>query len=393
MIIFLEVLLIVYFLYVVGYTLAFSLAGALWRPETPPDTPESALFHVLIPAYKEDRVIEASVKNILQQDYPADRFRVHVIADQMMPETIAALRKHPIEVVEVSFAQSTKVKALQAALERIPYGASLCMILDADNRMDQQVLSLMNRSWQNGQKAIQGRRIAQNDNSKLAVLDGLSEILNNHIYRAGSNGLGLSSALIGSGMTFETDILRRHLAEMDAVGGFDRDLEVRLVKEGVSVQYLPEAIITDEKVSAQEQFATQRRRWIASQYQYLARHFKAGIRGLLQGNFSLFNSAVLRNIQLPRLINLGLLTLSSLLAVVLGSDFLWVWLTLFSGMGLAMVLAVPIHFYNRQFFQALWALPATFVVMLALLFKLKGANKSFLHTDHGLKEEGKSHQE
>lgn len=382
-----ELILLIYFLYVVIYTLVFSIAGIVNAHAA--ETENSQKYHkiaVLIPAYREDRVIVDTALKALEQSFPSGHYDVVVIADSLQEDTLAELKRLPLMVREVSFEQSTKVKALVAAMERIPQDYEIAVILDADNIMALDFLDKIHKTYAAGYHAIQGRRVAKNDNTKLAVLDGLSEILNNHIYREGSCGLGLSSSLIGSAMAFHFATLKHILSGMDAVGGFDRELEVKLILQGHKVRYINDALVYDEKVAKTQAFASQRKRWIASQYQYLAKYFRAGMGGLLRGNFTLFNSAVLRNIQLPRVINLGLLGFISLLAVFI-RDFLyfpfWIWGLLLGALLFALVLAVPISFYNRKFFQALLSLPGTFLVMFSLLFRLKNANKEFIHTPHG----------
>ena len=82
-----------------------------------------------------------------------------------------------------------------------------------------------------------------------------------------------------------------------------------MLADGIKVYYYKEANVLDEKVHKSAVFENQRKRWISSQYHYLAKYFSKGVAELMAGNFTYFNSAVLRNIQLPRLINLGLLGL------------------------------------------------------------------------------------
>jgi hypothetical protein len=50
--------------------------------------------------------------------------------------------------------------------------------------------------------AVQGHRTAKNTNNSWAILDAISEEINNNIFRKGHRVLGLSSAIIGSGMAF-----------------------------------------------------------------------------------------------------------------------------------------------------------------------------------------------
>ena len=381
----LEILFLTYFTYVVLYTLIFSLAGLFNPSYAPKGNTSKARIVILIPAYKEDNVIALTAKKALKQHYPDTHYEVVVIADSLSRETLDHLSMLSVKVFEVNFEKPTKVKALNYALEYLDH-FDIAVILDADNEMTPSFLDRINQVFQKGAKSIQGQRSAKNKDSNLAVLDGISEIFNNHIYRAGSTGLGLSSSLSGSGMAFDFQILKNTLKEMDSVGGFDRELEIRLLQQGIKSVYIKNAVILDEKTSGRQNFANQRRRWIASQYFYLKKYFGVGMKGLLRGNISLFNSAILRNLQMPRVINLGLLGMITLvvywLQPWLSFDYR-IWWILSGLMGIALFIAIPFKLYNLRFLKALVSLPGAFLVMLSLMFRLKGANKEFIHTAHG----------
>ena len=49
----------------------------------------------------------------------------------------------------------------------------------------------------------------------------------------------------------------------------------------------------------------------------------------------------------------------------------------------AMVLPVPRELFTKQLLKALLQLPRLSLLMIGNLFKLKGANKKFIHTEHG----------
>jgi hypothetical protein len=108
---------------------------------------------------------------------------------------------------------------------------------------------------------------------------------------------------------------------------------------------------------------------------------------LFKGNFTLFNSTVLRNIQLPRLINIGLLTALTA-ALFFLRNYLYfgyeIWVALFVLNTLSIFVSIPKEFYGKQLLVSIVSLPTLFVKMLLLLFKLKGANKKFIHTPHGV---------
>lgn len=384
-----ELIIIAYFIYVVLYTTVFSIAGLFYKRPAKNGNNVKERFCVLIPCYKEDIVILDVAKKALEQSYPSECYDVVVIADSLQPKTIGSLQQLPLKVVEVQFDSSTKVKSLNLALQALHSKYDYAIILDADNVMKYDFLEIINGVLSPSIKVIQGQRQPKNQNNSLALLDGVSEAINNHIYRQGTVSLGLSSSISGSGVVFPFDLLKEKLSTMDSVGGFDRELELLLLKDGVSVRYHLDAIIYDEKVSHSKTFQNQRKRWISSQYFYLKKYFKSGVFALAKGDFSFFNSSILRNIQLPRLINIGLLGIFTFSSFFLRNHLYLghsIWIALFITNTIAILIAIPKDFYNKRLLLALFSLPGIFINMIMLLFKLKGANNKFIHTPHGQPE-------
>ncbi len=386
MFVWIELLLGLYFFYVVAYTFVFSFAGLFYkRPKT--SSGVNNRFAVFIPAYKEDGVILEVAQKALQQSYPAAFYRVIIIADSLQKSTVEELRKLPIQVVEVNFETSTKVKSLNFAMQSISEEYDYAIVLDADNVMLPDFIEKINAAHNAGAQAVQGQRMPKNTDNSMSFLDGLSEAINNHIYRQGTVSLGLSASINGSGVSFLYSRFKSLISGMSSIGGFDRELELLLLESNIPVVYYKEAHVLDEKVQKTAVFENQRKRWISSQYHYLAKYFKKGMKALFRGDFRYFNSAVLRNIQLPRLINLGLLAIIPVLFYFI-RDYLffsyWIWPVFLGVMVLALFIAVPREFYGKDLLKAVVKIPGLFLRMFLLLFKLKGANKKFIHTPHGV---------
>ena len=222
---------ILYVLFAINilYLLVYSLASLRRNLPVPPSAIKHKRFAILIPAYREDSVIHECVYSCLDQDYPTDHFDVVVISDHMQPETNASLSALPIRLVEVHFEHSTKSKALNAAMAAIGNDYDVALILDADNVIPYNYLKDVNDLYAcPGVEIVQTHRIAKNLNSDMALLDAMSEEINNTIFRLGHVKLGMSAALIGSGMAFQYDLFRDTMANIKAVGGFDRELELNV---------------------------------------------------------------------------------------------------------------------------------------------------------------------
>lgn len=342
---------------------------------------EEASIAVFIPAYKEDAVIVDVAQKALGQNYK--NYKVVVIADSLQAETLEQLRALPIQVVEVFFEQSTKVKALNHAMAQVESTYELAVILDADNVMEEAFLSKINRAYQEGATVIQGRRIAKNTNTSYALLDALSEAINNNIYNLGQINLGFSARLVGSGMAFKYSLYQALMEDSIAVGGFDKELELKLLKQGKFIHYIDNAIVWDEKVSKVGVFAKQRRRWIAAQYHYLKEYGGDACRDLIsKGNIDFFNKIYQMALP-PRLLLPVFLAIGLVLSYLLDSETVWIWLVGFVANVLANLISIPRKMYSIQLLKALLKLPVAIIFMLLSLIKLKGANKKFYHTPHG----------
>lgn len=377
-----SIVLFVVLLINVAYFFVFAFAGKLGSVRISAPTTICANMVVFIPAYKEDAVILHSAEAAVLQDYPKDRFAIVVIADHLLPETILKLKQIPVEVIEVQFEKSTKIKSLNFAVGALTKAYDAVVVLDSDNIMQIDFLSKMNRELQAGFHAVQGHRVAKNEDTDMAFLDAMSEEINNHLFRKGHYILGFSSALIGSAMAFEFQLFKRLIKGIHSVGE-DKELELALLKEKVKIAYVEDALVYDEKVQNMEVFGNQRRRWLASQLNIFQTYFFPSFIELFKrGNIDYFNKAF-QSALVPRVLLLGFLTLMAFVSIFLPlvpSVVGWIglWLTYV----LTLMLAIPGRFYNRKLWNAVLKVPAVFLKMFLLLFRLKGAGKTFVHTPH-----------
>lgn len=368
------------------YLLVFAIAGRLGRADDQYPSSESQVqrkIGVLIPAYKEDGVILDSVLTNLNQDYPADRFDLIVIADSLKPSTLLQLAKLPISVIEVSFKVSTVTKAINTALAQLPDDKyDILVVSDADNHMAPDFLSRINTAFAQGWQAVQGHRVAKNTNTSVAVLDAISEEINNHIFRKGSRALGLSSSIIGSGMAINYGLMKKSMMNLMTIGGYDKELELKVVLNGHLVGYLEEAFIYDEKVAQQAVFENQRTRWIAAQWQFLQSYFKIGMNEFVHGRMaSAFK--IVKALVLPKVLLLGVLFLCTLIGFLTGNTILWlIPLLLLITLCLSLIISVPAYLWKRVTMRELLLVPTLMFRFARAVLNIRKAFKSFMHTPH-----------
>lgn len=372
----------IYLSFWAAYYLFFAIAGhAANKRKT--SRSYSVKFLIMLPAYKEDSVIVESAESAVHHNYPQELFDVMVIADSLQATTIEKLKALPVILHEVQFEKSTKSKALNSGLQAIQKKYDAVVILDADNIMVDDFLAKVASRFNRGSFAIQGHRTAKNTNTTLAFLDAISEEVNNHIFRKGHKAVGLSSALIGSAMAFDFRIFSETMAFAEAVGGFDRELELNLIEHGIVIDYIDDAYVLDEKVQKQEVFRNQRRRWISAQLHYFFKYWKVGLRALYQRNYDLFDK-VLQGIQVPRIILPSILFIISILSFSVGIHSMkYFWISSFAVSLISILISIPKKYFNKNMIKAIIYIPRAFLSMSLLIFKIKGANKNFIHTTHG----------
>lgn len=363
------------------YLFIFAMAGKFINTKSYLPSKQLGSFVIYIPSYKEDNVIVQTAEAALKLNYPSEKYHVVVIADSLSADTLVSLNNLPIQVVEVVFEKSTKAKALNVALQQTKGDYDFALILDADNVCDANALYKLNDALQTGFKVVQGQRVAKNTNTTFALLDAISEGINNHIFRKGHRALGLSAAIIGSGMCINFELFKQVMPAITAVGGFDKEMELHLLRKKIKFGYAEQAIIYDEKITKKAHFESQRKRWLSAQFHYMRRYLLDGFVQLFKGNFDYFDK-VLQTLLLPRILIIGIIPILSILSFLLNiAPINWaiLWICTY----IAIFISIPAKYINRQLWQAVAHLPLAFSSMFLLFFKLKGANKTFIHTPHG----------
>lgn len=379
----------------VCYLLLYAIASKFYRTPRFPEARTLRRFIVFFPAYKEDRVIASSVRSFLQQDYPRELFDIIVISDQMQPATNEDLRSLPIRLLTANYKDSSKAKALTMAVDSISdEHYDIVVIMDADNLTSPDFLAEVNRAFDSGIKSVQAHRTGKNLNTDISILDGISEEINNGIFRSGHNALGLSAALSGSGMAFEADWFRQNVRLLETAGE-DKELEVLLLQQRIHTVYLPQIPIYDEKTQKEEAIGNQRKRWIAAQFGILRSSLLSLPKAIGQGNPD-YCDKILQWMLPPRLIQLagvfGLTLVITIIGIWLSlqgtaTGHEWTiavkWWILSAAQVAAMTLPIPGHLFNKQLGKAVLRIPMLALTTIGNLFKLKGAYKKFIHTEHG----------
>jgi len=368
------------------YLAFFALVGLFNLPKSKKEASTYRKIAVLFPTYQENVVIVESVKTALKHQYQGT-FEVVVIADGLQAETIDHLKALGARVIEVFFEKSTKGKAMQFAMNELANdGFEVAVVLDVDNVMSDECLLYINGAFEKGNKVVQAHRVAKNMDSSFAFLDACNEEVNNHLFRKGHAVVGLSAALIGSGMAFDFEYFRHLLNNIGETVGEDKQLDFMIAKDKVEVAYLNDIYVYDEKIENAKVFTKQRTRWIASQVEFLKKYAFEGFVQLFKGNLEFFNKS-LQTFLVPRMLLLALLFVMSAQAFFnpFGPTVLF-WIGLFLSLCLTLVISIPRRFYtDKRLYVALFQIPRAMLGMVIALFSIGKAKKSFMVTPHSHK--------
>ena len=344
-----------------------------------PESPEST-FLVLFPAYSEDRVIVGSVKKFLFQNYPQDKYHVAVISDHQQESTEHLLSDLPVTLLRPVFEKSSKAKALQYAISEVSGQYDYVVVLDADNIVETDFLHRLNILLKEGYKAVQCHRCAKNSDSSVSVLDGVSEEINNTLFRKAHNLIGLSSALIGSGMCFDYSWFSSHVTKLTTAGE-DRELEVFLLREGIYIKYADDILVFDEKVSSADNFQRQRQRWMSAQVNCFLSMLRHLPEAFVRLNVNYVDKTV-QQMLVPRSMLLLFLLFMSLVMSAAAPWWSIKWWSLLVLTGLSLFLAIPARLRTKSVFSKVGTLLRLSIKMVRNVRHIDHKNEDFIHTDH-----------
>lgn len=362
-----------------GYFFLFALFSLWGGGKKYPISAKKHTVVVLIPAYKEDRVIEDSVQSLLAQEYPDNKLKILVISDKMKDETNEMLNGLPIKLLQINPEISSKAYALNQAIDSLKSEKyDIIVIIDADNVVEPNFISEINDAFYSGATVIQAHRTAKNLNTNMAILDAISEEINNSIFRKGHVNVGLSSALIGSGMAFDYRWFKQNVKSLSTAGE-DKELEFLLLKERIFVDYLDNLMVYDEKIQQEKEFYNQRRRWMAAQVGALASSLKDLPGAIFSANIDLLDKIFVWMLP-PKVIFLGIIIITASITIIIDWKVSVKWWILVGFLLFTFAMAIPDFLITKRNLRAVKRLPVIFILMFMNLFRTKGVNKRFIHT-------------
>ena len=250
-------------------------------------------FAAVISARNERDVIGQLISSIKSQNYPKDKLDVFVIADNCTDDTAQVAREAGAIVYErFNKVQVGKGYALDWLFKIIvrdhkDAGYEGYMIFDADNILDVNYVSEMNKVFDNGYDILTSYRNSKNfDSNWISAAYSLWFLREARYLNNSRMQLGTSCAISGTGFLVGANVIEENGGWIHHLLTEDIEFTCDSVSKGMKIGYASKAVLYDEQPTKFSQSYTQRLRWAKGFYQVFANYGGKLLKGVLKGSFS-----------------------------------------------------------------------------------------------------------
>lgn len=229
-----------------------------------PEAKKLYKFAVLIAARNEENVIGEIIDSLKGQNYPKELYDIIVMPNNCTDKTKEKAIEHGAMIIEPTKTVTNKGDVLHQTFDILlkDYDHDAYIIFDADNIVDENYISEMNKALNAGNQAAIGYRDSKNPTS--SYLSGAYTLyymtVTTFFNRARSN-IGMNSMITGTGfMTSRSNMVK--------LGGWNtstltEDIEFTLQNcvAGTHIEYVPDAITYDDIPDDFSVSWNQRLRW------------------------------------------------------------------------------------------------------------------------------------
>jgi cellulose synthase/poly-beta-1,6-N-acetylglucosamine synthase-like glycosyltransferase len=277
-------------------------------------------FAIVIPAHNEEQTLSIALRSCAGLDYPKDKYKIFVIADNCSDRTAEVARDNGVSCLERhDEGKKGKGFALEWGFKRIlPEGHDALVVLDADCQLDSNALRVFDYYLKNGESVLQANDAASNpDNNAMSYAVAVGNLIENRLFYAPKSRLGLAVFLRGTGMVFRREVLEQHPWQAHSIVE-DAEYTLRLIRGRIKIRFIDEVNVFSEYPDQKDQLTVQRIRWAKNLGFSKMRAFRLIWEGMIQGR-GLLTDAGWTLLVLSR----PLVLLELFIAVILGLLCVW----------------------------------------------------------------------
>lgn len=336
-------------------------------------------YAIIVTAYEQTTLLPSVVESILKLNYT--NYMVYIVADKCDISELHFTDRR-IVVLRPPETLGSNTRSHFYAINNFVRKHELLTIIDSDNLVDPEYLNELNVYFSKGFSAVQGLRKAKNLDTMYACLDAARDIYYHFYDGEVLFRIGSSATLAGSGMAFQTSLYRECLEHRDVTGaGFDKVLQMEIVKRGYRIAFTEKAIVYDQKTAASDQLVKQRARWINTWFRYFRYGFVLLFKGIIHFDWNriLFGVILLRP---PLFIFLLLSAKFAFASLFVSLTALLVWFAGFVCFVASFFIALMHAKPGNEIYDSLWGIPKFIFFQVLALMKIKKANQISVATRH-----------
>ncbi|MGZ3837356.1 MAG: glycosyltransferase [Flavisolibacter sp.] len=356
----------------------FKIRGGYQHP-APLKPGEEPDYAIIVTAYEQVNTLGPAIDSLLKLHY--SNYLIYIVADKCDVSGLHFADERVI-VLRPEEALNSNTRSHFYAISRFKRAHRYLTIIDSDNLTHPEYLNQLNLRFQQGYQAVQGVRKAKNLDTLYACLDAVQDIYYHFYDREVLFSIGSSATLAGSGMAFTTSLYKHCLENLDITGaGFDKVLQIEILKQGHRIAFARNAIVYDEKTSGSDQLVKQRARWFNTWFRYASLGFGLVASGLRHRNWNqlAFGIMFLRPpLFLVMLSSFCLMVLNILVSPVLVFAWMGAFLLFFAGLFIALVQSRA----DARIYRSLTGIPLFMFYQVLSLLKVRRANKISVATRH-----------
>ncbi len=265
--------------------------------------PSGRRYAVLIAARNERAVLPHLINSIKAQDYPKELTDIYVVADNCTDDTALLARRAGATVYERrdddNIGKGYALNFLLGSIERERglNSHDAFMVFDADNLLEPNYITEMDKTLESGYEALCGYRNSKNFGDNWLSSGYALWYMHDSCHLNRSRMLlGTSCAVTGTGFLFTRGLLERLCGWNFFTLTEDIEFNVVCAINGIKIGFCPDAVLYDEQPVLMRQSWWQRTRWVQGGIQLAFRYGGSLLRGIFtqkKGRFACFEMLTL----------------------------------------------------------------------------------------------------
>lgn len=225
-------------------------------------------FTILIPARNEENVIKDVIESFNKQKYPKDKYEVIVVINNTLDNTESVSKSSGASILLCERRIKNKGDALKEAFDKLNNKETdAYIIMDADNIVNEEFLSEMNKSINKGALVAKSNMdIKAKQNTWVSSSYAIYFFIQSILFSKPRNNIGVSSAINGTGIMIKKEVIDKYGFNVKTI---TEDLEFMTLcaLNNIKITYVENAICYAEHPSNFKVSMLQRRRWTKGIYE------------------------------------------------------------------------------------------------------------------------------